>query len=52
MTADLALPVPAGATRLAQGPLDAESGAVTDPFAPDRGAAEALPSEAAEPQPV
>jgi radical SAM-linked protein len=52
VTADLALPVPAGATRLAQGPLDEESGAVTDPFAPDRGAAPALPSEAAEPQPV
>jgi radical SAM-linked protein len=52
VTADLALPVPVGATRLAQGPLDEESGAVTDPFAPDRGAAPALPSEAAEPQPV
>jgi hypothetical protein len=52
VTADLALPVPAGVTRLAQGPLDEESGAVTDPFAPDRGAAPALPSEAAEPQPA
>jgi radical SAM-linked protein len=52
VTADLALPVPAGVTRLAQGPLDEESGVVTDPFAPDRGAAEALPTEAAEPQPV
>jgi hypothetical protein len=50
VTADLALPVPAGVTRLAQGPLDEESGTVTDPFAPDRGAAPALPSEAAEPQ--
>jgi hypothetical protein len=52
VTADLALPVPAGVTRLAQGPLDEESGTVTDPFAPDRGAAPALPSEAAEPQPA
>ncbi|WP_370155597.1 TIGR03936 family radical SAM-associated protein [Streptacidiphilus sp. EB129] len=52
VTADLALPVPAGVTRLAQGPLDQESGAVTDPFAPDRGAAPALPSESAEPQPA
>ncbi|WP_408641097.1 TIGR03936 family radical SAM-associated protein [Streptacidiphilus rugosus] len=49
-TADLALPVPAGVTRLAQGPLDEETGAVTDPFASDRDAATALPSEAAEPQ--
>ncbi|MEZ0065702.1 radical SAM-linked protein [Streptacidiphilus sp. MAP12-20] len=49
-TADLALPVPAGVTRLAQGPLDEETGAVTDPFASDRDAALALPSEAAEPQ--
>jgi radical SAM-linked protein len=52
VTADLALPVPAGVTRLAQGPLDEESGTVTDPFAPDRVAAPALPSEAAEPQPA
>ncbi|MGY1435717.1 TIGR03936 family radical SAM-associated protein [Streptomyces reniochalinae] len=37
-TADLAPPVPAAVTRLAQGPLDEESGAVTDPFAPDRDA--------------
>ena len=51
-TADLALPVPAGVTRLAQGPLDEESGTVTDPFAPDRGAASALPSEEPAPQPV
>jgi radical SAM-linked protein len=52
-TADLALPVPAGVTRLAQGPLDEESGAVTDPFASDRDAATALGahgSEAAGPQ--
>ncbi|MCT2590440.1 TIGR03936 family radical SAM-associated protein [Streptomyces sp. N2-109] len=37
-TADLAPPVPAGVTRLAQGPLDEESGTVLDPFAPDRDA--------------
>ncbi|WP_329131970.1 TIGR03936 family radical SAM-associated protein [Streptomyces sp. NBC_01476] len=37
-TADLAPPVPAAVTRLAQGPLDGESGTVTDPLAPDRDA--------------
>jgi radical SAM-linked protein len=37
-TADLAPPVPAAVTRLAQGPLDDESGTVTDPLAPDRDA--------------
>jgi radical SAM-linked protein len=37
-TADLAPPVPAAVTRLAQGPLDEESGEVTDPLAPDRDA--------------
>ncbi|MEW2222933.1 TIGR03936 family radical SAM-associated protein [Streptomyces sp. NPDC006990] len=37
-TADLAPPVPAAVTRLAQGPLDEETGTVTDPFAPDRDA--------------
>ncbi|MGI5352389.1 TIGR03936 family radical SAM-associated protein [Streptomyces sp. CA-250714] len=37
-TADLAPPVAAAVTRLAQGPLDEESGTVTDPFAPDRDA--------------
>ena len=37
-TADLAPPVPAAVTRLAQGPLDAENGTVTDPLAPDRDA--------------
>jgi radical SAM-linked protein len=37
-TADLAPPVPAAVTRLAQGPLDEESGVVTDPLAPDRDA--------------
>jgi radical SAM-linked protein len=36
--ADLAPPVPAEVTRLAQGPLGEETGTVTDPFAPDRGA--------------
>ncbi|MEU1510554.1 TIGR03936 family radical SAM-associated protein [Streptomyces sp. NPDC005811] len=40
--ADLAPPVPAAVTRLAQGLLDEETGAVTDPLAPDREAAEAL----------
>ncbi|WP_329564173.1 TIGR03936 family radical SAM-associated protein [Kitasatospora sp. NBC_01266] len=50
-TADLALPVPAEVTRLAQGPLDEETGTVTDPLALDRAAAPAVPSEAAvEPQ--
>ncbi|PYC77076.1 radical SAM protein [Streptomyces tateyamensis] len=50
-TADLALPVPAEVTRLAQGPLDEESGTVTDPLALDRAAAPAVPSETAvEPQ--
>ncbi|MEV6107250.1 TIGR03936 family radical SAM-associated protein [Streptomyces sp. NPDC051940] len=39
--ADLAPPVPAAVTRLAQGPLDEETGAVTDPLAPDRDAAQA-----------
>jgi radical SAM-linked protein len=39
-TADLAPPVPAAVTRLAQGPLDEETGTVTDPFAPDRDAAQ------------
>lgn len=37
-TADLAPPVPAAVTRLAQGPLDEDSGTVTDPLAPDRDA--------------
>ncbi|RLL66773.1 TIGR03936 family radical SAM-associated protein [Streptomyces sp. Z26] len=37
-TADLAPPVPAAVTRLAQGPLDEETGTVTDPFGPDRDA--------------
>jgi radical SAM-linked protein len=40
-TADLAPPVPVAVTRLAQGPLDEESGTVTDPFAPDRDALDA-----------
>ncbi|MEU9115507.1 TIGR03936 family radical SAM-associated protein [Streptomyces sp. NPDC048483] len=48
--ADLAPPVPAAVTRLAQGPLDEESGAVTDPLAPDRDAATAAPSTAAGPR--
>ncbi|MFI5804596.1 TIGR03936 family radical SAM-associated protein [Streptomyces sp. NPDC051561] len=39
--ADLAPPVPAAVTRLAQGLLDEESGTVTDPLAPDREAATA-----------
>lgn len=37
-TADLAPPVPVAVTRLAQGPLDEESGSVTDPLALDRDA--------------
>lgn len=39
--ADLAPPVPAAVTRLAQGLLDEETGEVTDPLAPDREAAPA-----------
>ncbi|MGP3923076.1 TIGR03936 family radical SAM-associated protein [Streptomyces sp. 8N616] len=46
-TADLAPPVPAAVTRLAQGPLDEESGTVTDPLAPDREAVMAAPPTAA-----
>jgi radical SAM-linked protein len=38
VTADLAPPVPAAVTRLAQGPLDEDTGTVTDPLAPDRDA--------------
>ncbi|HET9381714.1 MAG TPA: TIGR03936 family radical SAM-associated protein [Streptomyces sp.] len=45
--ADLAPPVPAAVTRLAQGLFDEETGAVTDPLAPDREAAETEPHEAA-----
>ncbi|WP_336049057.1 TIGR03936 family radical SAM-associated protein [Streptomyces sp. CA2R101] len=46
-TADLAPPVPAAVTRLAQGLLDEETGAVTDPLEPDRDAATAAPPTAA-----
>ncbi|MFD7706667.1 TIGR03936 family radical SAM-associated protein [Streptomyces sp. NPDC059785] len=42
--ADLAPPVPAAVTRLAQGLFDEETGTVTDPLAPDR---EAAPDTAA-----
>ncbi|GAB3111223.1 TIGR03936 family radical SAM-associated protein [Streptomyces calidiresistens] len=45
--ADLAPPVPAAVTRLAQGPLDEGTGSVGDPLAPDRDAAAATPSGAA-----
>ncbi|GAA2335766.1 TIGR03936 family radical SAM-associated protein [Streptomyces kunmingensis] len=45
--ADLAPPVPAAVTRLAQGPFDEETGTVTDPLAPDREADQAPHSEAA-----
>ncbi|MFD4141466.1 TIGR03936 family radical SAM-associated protein [Streptomyces sp. NBC_00390] len=45
--ADLAPPVPAAVTRLAQGLFDEESGTVTDPLAPDREAVLAAPSMAA-----
>lgn len=41
--ADLAPPVPAAVTRLAQGPFDEETGTVTDPLAPDREAVQAAP---------
>ncbi|MER6118814.1 DUF2344 domain-containing protein [Streptomyces sp. A0642] len=47
VVADLAPPVPAAVTRLAQGLFDEESGTVTDPLAPDREAAPAAPSKAA-----
>ncbi|WP_394434157.1 TIGR03936 family radical SAM-associated protein [Streptomyces sp. SGAir0957] len=45
--ADLAPPVPAAVTRLAQGPFDEETGTVTDPLAPDREAVQAPRPEAA-----
>jgi radical SAM-linked protein len=45
--ADLAPPVAAAVTRLAQGLFDEESGTVTDPLAPDREAAPAVPTTAA-----
>ncbi|GAA2257428.1 radical SAM protein [Streptomyces ruber] len=45
--ADLAPPVPAAVTRLAQGPIDAGTGTVTDPLAPDREAAPLLETAAA-----
>ncbi|MEF9903845.1 TIGR03936 family radical SAM-associated protein [Streptomyces sp. P9-A2] len=44
--ADLAPPVPAAVTRLAQGLLDEETGTVTDPLAPDREAAATAPHPA------
>ncbi|CAM5351304.1 TIGR03936 family radical SAM-associated protein [Streptomyces hirsutus] len=44
--ADLAPPVPAAVTRLAQGLLDEETGTVTDPLAPDREAAATEPHPA------
>ncbi|MFJ6938838.1 TIGR03936 family radical SAM-associated protein [Streptomyces sp. NPDC101132] len=47
--ADLAPPVPAAVTRLAQGLFDEESGTVTDPLAPDREAVTAAPPTAAGP---
>ncbi|MEU0657913.1 TIGR03936 family radical SAM-associated protein [Streptomyces lavendulocolor] len=47
--ADLAPPVPAAVTRLAQGLFDEESGTVTDPLAPDREAVTAAPQKAAGP---
>ncbi|MET8242956.1 TIGR03936 family radical SAM-associated protein [Streptomyces sp. NPDC005202] len=42
--ADLAPPVPAAVTRLAQGLFDEETGTVTDPLAPDREADTAAPA--------
>ncbi|WP_329560846.1 TIGR03936 family radical SAM-associated protein [Streptomyces uncialis] len=44
--ADLAPPVPAAVTRLAQGLFDDETGTVTDPLAPDREAVVAAPVHA------
>jgi radical SAM-linked protein len=56
VAADLAPPVPAAVTRLAQGLLDEDTGTVTDPLAPDREAdATALPmavASTAAPAPV
>jgi hypothetical protein len=46
--ADLAPPVAAAVTRLAQGLFDEETGVVTDPLAPDREAAATEESPAAE----
>jgi radical SAM-linked protein len=46
-TADLAPPVPVAVTRLAQGPLDEETGTVTDPLVPDRDAAPAATAPSA-----
>lgn len=43
--ADLAPPVPAAVTRLAQGLFDEETGTVTDPLAPDREADMAAPAD-------
>ncbi|MEU1041098.1 TIGR03936 family radical SAM-associated protein [Streptomyces sp. NPDC005551] len=43
--ADLAPPVAAAVTRLAQGLFDEETGTVTDPLAPDREAAMAAPAD-------
>ncbi|WP_306323050.1 MULTISPECIES: TIGR03936 family radical SAM-associated protein [unclassified Streptomyces] len=45
--ADLAPPVPAAVTRLAQGPFDEETGTVTDPLALDREADPTAPQKAA-----
>ncbi|MEV3855406.1 TIGR03936 family radical SAM-associated protein [Streptomyces sp. NPDC050095] len=45
--ADLAPPVPAAVTRLAQGLFDEETGTVTDPLAPDREALPTAPQTAA-----
>ncbi|MBM7167977.1 DUF2344 domain-containing protein [Streptomyces sp. G44] len=47
--ADLAPPVPAAVTRLAQGLFDEETGTVTDPLAPDREAVTAASPTAAVP---
>ncbi|MFJ2769525.1 TIGR03936 family radical SAM-associated protein [Streptomyces sp. NPDC087300] len=47
--ADLAPPVPAAVTRLAQGLFDEETGTVTDPLAPDREAVTAAEPTAAVP---
>ncbi|MFJ6566169.1 TIGR03936 family radical SAM-associated protein [Streptomyces sp. NPDC091292] len=44
--ADLAPPVPAAVTRLAQGLFDEETGTVTDPLAPDREAVPTTPAVA------
>jgi radical SAM-linked protein len=48
--ADLVPPAPPAVTRLAQGPLDGETGSVSDPLAPDRRASSTVEAMPAEPE--